>query len=30
LDPEKMELVESIENQAHQVCKNLEKVLEQA
>jgi len=30
LNPESMELVEGIENQTHQVCKNLEAVLEQA
>ena len=30
LNPETMELVEWIENQTHQVCKNLKEVLEQA
>ncbi len=30
LNPETMELVEWIENQAHQVCKNLKEVLKQA
>ena len=30
LDPEKMELVQWIENQTHQVCNNLKEVLKQA